>query len=209
MPNVININFNNAPPAQGGRRYDLVPEGTYLLEITETSQGLARSGSGRTVVGFGFRICEGESVGKKVGQTFTMPLDGNDSVFGIQQIHALILAVSKKATKPLEGGKKIDLDKLVGKQVVSEIQIETLKATEERREVQISRPVSFYRVGSDEAENKIEESTKANVDGAAADEAEATEAIVAEPETDAETPESEVPVAAEEPNADSIDDLFD
>ena len=204
----IKVNFKDAPPAQPGRPMDLLPEAGYRLTIGKPSADPAQGGTGRLVIKLPLTVTKGDQKGAQILQTFTLPKDGNDSQFGLQQFHALLIALGGKRRK---GADTIELDDLQGRTFFGDVADDYIPARENKPEKQISRVVGFWKLGSKE-QKEILKRNKAKAsdddddegDGDATDDADEDEA-----DSDTNADEEDEDGDDGDASADSDDDSSD
>src|SRR3990167_1647744 len=91
MAKDVIINFKGAEPVAGGRRYDRVPEGTYQLKIKKAV--VAQTSTDKPAITVTHSIAKGPLSGKAIGDMFVLPRKGtDDSIFGVQRLHGLMIA---------------------------------------------------------------------------------------------------------------------
>jgi len=138
---VIELDFSDAPPAQGGMGSDHVPPGTYKLTISSAEKAL--SSTKKSMVTMWFRVASGEFAGRKVVERFVIPANADDSRFGLQRFHALLVALGLPEQK---GRAKVSLAALVNKNVLADIDDEVQAATGRFPERVVSRILAFNRL---------------------------------------------------------------
>lgn len=189
MPRIVEVDFTDAPPAQGGAGGDHIPPGKYLLEVKNVAQEAARS-SGRPMFTAIFTVKGGAegTTGKSIRDNFVLPQTTSDSKFGLQRFHAFLLALGLNVSKP---NIKFDLDRLTGLTCIAEVYDDTLEARDGNRERVVTKVGSYFPVPA------------SNGTSAAPSQPQATEAIALGAAT---TPEATIggTAAAEE----DMDDLF-
>lgn len=197
MANEMTFDFSGAPPAQGKAGGDRIAPGTYLLGVASLDKTPAKSGRPMVTATLAVQN-EGLAIGKKLVERFAFPKpDSDDSVYGLQRWHAFLVACGMKERK---GKLTLDLDTIVGKEIVAEVDDEVVPANDGYPETIRSRPLAFYRKGGPEAAN-IGQVTA--VPTAAAAEATAVPAPAAAPAVAEPVVAEEAPAAADDP-----DDLF-
>lgn len=195
MPREIVVDFTDAPPAQGGAGSDYIPQGKYLWEIKSAEKTSAKS-SGAEMIVVELAVVQGVDgtayAGKKNIDRFTFPRNAEASKFGLQRFHALMVAVGYP---PQSGKVKIDLDKLVGRRVIGDVEDEHQAAQGEYGARTVSRIRSY---------------SSAKTPAAAKPAAETAPATEPEPEPE---PEPVAVTAADDGDltevASAVDDLFD
>ncbi len=191
--NTMEFDFTGAPPAQGAAGGARVAPGTYLLAVSSLDKSPAKSGR-PMVTATSVIKNDGPYVGKKLVERFAFPRpDSDDSPFGLQRWHAFLVACGLKERK---GKLTLDLDMLLNKEYVAEVDDEFQEAKDNFPARTVSRLLAFYRKNAPEAENVGQISAVPAV--AAPAPAPASVAAAAEPVTEA--------APAEEVTGD--DDLF-
>jgi hypothetical protein len=148
--NTIEFDFTGAPPAQGKAGGDRIAPGTYLLEVATLDSAPAKSGRPMVTATLVVKN-DGSYVGKKLVERFAFPKpDSDDSTFGLQRWHAFLVACGMKERK---GKLSLDLDTLIGKGLVAEVDDEYQEASGNFAARTVSRPLAFYSKKSPEADN--------------------------------------------------------
>lgn len=147
--NAMTFDFTGAPPVTGMPGGDRIAPGTYLLAVKALDK--APSKAGKPMVTATLAVAnEGPAVGKKLIERFVFPRSGtDDSDFGLRRWHGFLVALGMKERK---GKLTLDLNTLLTKELVSEVDDETVPASGEYAERTVSRPLAFYRKGSPEGE---------------------------------------------------------
>lgn len=112
MPNILTLNFDDAPPAQGGGAVH-VPPGEYVFKVGAVKIGTTKAGA--TMVNTEYVIAEGPHKGVKLYDRFPFPKTPADSKFGMQRMHAFLLALGARIPA---GSFKFNFDSLTNKVVV-------------------------------------------------------------------------------------------
>ncbi len=142
MP-VIDLDFTDAPPSEGGGLSDRVPEGDYRLRITKIES--RNTSTGKPMMSASFVIADGQQVGKRLVDQFVLPRPRtDDSKVGLQRFHMLLVAAGMKQQA---GRAKINTDNLVNKVVEATVEDRILQASNDGRypERTISSPVVYRR----------------------------------------------------------------
>ena len=124
MPTVT-LDFRKAPPAQAGGRQDYIKPGVHRFKVVKYDD--TDSKSGKTMHTFTIQITRGEEKGKKLTEYFPMPKGARDSLFPLQKLHAFLIAAGAKNTVGKQV--KIDLSRLVGKELSGEVGDERQEAS--------------------------------------------------------------------------------
>lgn len=177
------IDFDDAPPAQGGGQFDHVPAGTYILKAEKGIQGM--TSTEKPMVDVYFTVSEGNEKGRRIRSMFVIPRAGTeDSRFGVQRLNALLVACGLKAQS-----KKVKASALLkavgGKKVVAVIEDRVLPPRGSNPGMTISDPTEFHSLKSDQAKTYAQERDGA-LTAEPEDEEEAEEAVKGEPEEEAE-----------------------
>lgn len=142
----VELSFKGAPPAQLGGGQTHIPEGKYLLEITNASYG--KSKAGRDMFTIDFRVVQGggqrpdEFAGKKLTEYFVVDRSDESKLFGLQRFHGFLQAVYGKEFG--EASIRIDTDQLVGPKVICDVFDEEREATSDYPARVLSRCGAFY-----------------------------------------------------------------
>lgn len=107
---IIKVNFKGAPPSQGTIA-DRIPDGDYRFEVVKMVNGKAQSG--KEMITASYAVARGDQKGKRIVDRFAFPDAKDDSMFGLQRFHAMLLACGIKV--PADKAFNLDLDKVVGK----------------------------------------------------------------------------------------------
>jgi hypothetical protein len=146
----MEFDFTGAPPVQGKVGGDRIAPGTYLLEIGKLDPTPAKSGRAMITATLVVKN-DGPYVGKKLVERFSFPRPGSDdSSFPLQRWHAFLVAIGMKERK---GKLSLDIDTLIGKEIVAEVDDEFQEAKDNFPARTVSRPMAFHRTKSPEAEN--------------------------------------------------------
>jgi hypothetical protein len=213
MSQVIQLDFSSAPPAQGGVRTDIIPEGGYPLRVTKLEK--AQASTGKPMVRAHLEVAKGEYIGKSLQRLFVLQAGPDDSNFGLQQLHAFFVACG---LQPQTGQANIDLDAFVGRAVWADVADDYIPTKSGDRK--ISSPYAFYRLDSEEARSgaaKMQRVANGATEQPAPAPVQATmpeAAPIAAPVAASEAAEAAAPIAAavEEAasvNPDDLDSLFE
>ncbi|KKN05307.1 hypothetical protein LCGC14_1088650 [marine sediment metagenome] len=188
MANTMEFDFTGAPPAQGKAGGDRIAPGTYLMEVGTLDSTPAKSGRAMVTATLVVKN-DGPAVGKKLVERFAFPKPGSDdSTFGLQRFHAFLVACGMKERK---GTLSLDLDKLVGKELVAEVDDEFQEASGNFAARTVSRPLAFHRTKSPEAANVGQTTAVPAAAPASAPAAVAEAPVAAEAPAPAETAEDD------------------
>jgi hypothetical protein len=202
---VMVLDFDEAPPVQGGGgEADYIPPDNYTLRV-ETAEK-SESKNGKPMATVRFRVAEGEYTGKRLVERFVFPRAGtDDNNMGLRRFHGLLMALGFAEQR--KRGVKIDLEKLSGRECTAQVDDEYQEATEQYPARTRSRPIGFYPVekepaededdDEDEEEEVVEEAPKKK---APKDKAKAKKAKEPEPEDEDEDDDEE--------DMDELDDLL-
>lgn len=146
MATVIRLNFDDAPPAQGGGGIgDHIPSGGYLLKVNKMS--ITTTQTGKQMIVAEYRTEQN----KRITENFVIPRENtDDSKFPLQRFHAFIVACGVTEISG-QGFQNMDLEKMYGLTFVGDIVDEEIPAQNNYPARMTSRPNSYYRVGSEEA----------------------------------------------------------
>lgn len=151
MANTISLNWDNAPPAQGGGMGDHVPPGGYQLRVSKVRT--TDTNTGKKMIIAEYVITGPEQQGKHINDNFVMPRPGtDDSWFPMQRFHQLLVCLGGQQ---LSGQQDLDLDRMIGLEFVAEIRDDKIPARGNYAEQVISRCNAYYRVGSEEANDLL------------------------------------------------------
>lgn len=142
MPNIIEVDFREAPPTQGGAQTDHIPPGRYALKVERAESGV--STTKKPMLTFHFKVAQGEYAGKRVRGNFVLPADESDSKLGLQRFHAFVLAFGAKVG---ERKFKLDIDQFVGKVIAADVADNTIEANGRYPTRIVSTPEAYYPVG--------------------------------------------------------------
>lgn len=143
MSNVIELDFRGAPPAQGGGGTDVVPAGRYPLRVDRVEQ--SKTNAGRSMIVVHFKVAVGEYAGSRLRDRFVLPSSPDDSKFGLQRLHAFIVAFGSEIG---ERKVKLDLDQFVGKVVLADVQDNSIPATDRYPERKTSEPIAYHNAST-------------------------------------------------------------
>lgn len=149
--NTMTFDFTGAPPVTGMPGGDRIAPGTYLLGVKNLNKAPAKSG--RPMVTATFAVAnDGPALGKKVMERFVFPRADHpeDSDFALRRWHGFLVACGMKERK---GKLTLNLDTLLEKELVAEVDDETVPASGEYPERTQSRPMAFYRKSAPEAKS--------------------------------------------------------
>lgn len=150
----IQINFSGVDPVSGGRKFDRVPEGTYIVKVIKSE--LYQTSTDKPAITTTVRIEKGSMKGKKVGDMFLIPRkDTDDSNFALQRLSGLIVAGGKSKQKGKKSSKAVAAALLKLKPVVCEIADNIIEAVGEFKQRTVSSPVAYYAVGSKEGKEAL------------------------------------------------------
>ena len=176
----VQINFTGSDPVSGGRKFDRVPEGTYIVK--PTASALYQTSTDKPAITATITIMKGPMKGKKVGDMFLIPRkDTDDSNFAVQRLHGLIVAGGKSKQKGKKSSKAVAKALLKLKAVVCEIADNTIEGDGQYKQRTVSSPIAYYDAKSKEGK----EALKAN------DEAEEEDEDIDEDEEDSDEEEDE------------------
>lgn len=197
MAQNITLDFSNAPPAQPGQGFARIPEGQYPLRVSKLEG--TQAASGRPMVRGSLTVTSGEMSGKTIGVQFTLPKDADDSIFGLQQLHQFLVALGMK---PQDKNVTLDLEKFVKRELVADVQDDTIPARGQYSERIVSKPIAFYPKKGAAAKSP-------NGPAAAPAQAELPEAPAEEPAPAAVAVAEEVASDEVATDPDNLDTLFD
>lgn len=146
MGNIVELDFTNAPPAQGGPLADRIPPGFYALRIEKAEK--TQASTGRSMIVTTLRVATGEMVNKRLVERFVLPTGADDSRFGLQRFHQLLVSLGFKEQSARV---KLDLTKLQGRNCVAEVDDEEVPASGQWPARIQSRPMAYYATNSAEA----------------------------------------------------------
>lgn len=142
MPPEVIVNFKGADPVSGGGKFDRVPEGTYHVKVIKADS--VKTSTDKPALACTIAVSKGEYKGKKVSDWFVLPRKGtNDSIFGVQRLHGLMVATGMKR----QSGKVklVSIAKaLTNRECVCEIVDSTLPETESQKSRTVSSPEKYY-----------------------------------------------------------------
>ncbi len=141
MPTVIELDFQGAPPAQGGSQVDHIPVGRYPLRVERVESGTTATGKRRVIVNF--KVAAGSSNGSRLRDQFVLPAKPDDSKFGLQRLNAFFLACGANVG---EKKVKIDLDTFIGRNVAADVEDNTIPANNDYPERTVSAPIAYYPI---------------------------------------------------------------
>jgi ribosomal protein L12E/L44/L45/RPP1/RPP2 len=142
MPKMLSLDFRKDPPSLGGGGTDRIPAGVYRLKITGVSDPSNKSSTGKPMPVIRFSVVGPNEIGKRIQDNFVFPVPGSeDSAFGMQRFGGMLQAAGVDV--PTDRGFKIDLDRLIGKELWAEVGDNTLPANNGRAERTISRVVEY------------------------------------------------------------------
>ena len=194
MPTYVELDFSGggAPPVQSmGGESDHIPPGQYVLALDKVDKTPSKAGKPMATVSF--KVSSGEQDGKRLVERFVFPRKGHDdSAFGQQRFHGLLVALGSKELKTKV---KLDLDSLLGKKVIADVDDETQAATDSYPERTRSRPMGFLVA----AKVKVKVKAKANKEEPEPE---------PEPEPEEEPEEEESAEEADDDPTTGVDDLF-
>lgn len=199
--NTMTFDFTGAPPVTGMPGGDRIAPGTYLLAVKNLNK--APTKAGKPMVTATFAVAnDGPALGKKVMERFVFPRADHpeDSDFALRRWHGFLVACGMKERK---GKLTLNLDTLLEKELVSEVDDETVPASGEYPERTQSRPMAFYRKSAPEGKDVGKTSPIPTVAAPAAAPAQVAQPAAAPAEDDfaSEEPAEAAPAGEE-------DDLF-
>lgn len=142
MPRYAEVDFTDAPPAQGGQGGDHIPPGKYLVEVKNVAQESARTGRPMFTVILSVQSGEGTQ-GKTLRDNFALPQTQQDSKYGLQRFHAFLLALGLNISKPQI---KFDLDRLTSLKAIVEVYDDKMPPREGYEERIVSKVSGYYPV---------------------------------------------------------------
>lgn len=150
MATTIVVDFNDAPPEQGGRGSDKIPAGKYVIRVASFEDGVTGSGkkkvTGTYTVELGAQGATPEErqafKGKRLIETFTLESDQPGVVaFGKKKLHACWLALGMVIQA---GQQAYDMAGLVGRVCVVEVRDATMPASGNYSERVVSEITSYH-----------------------------------------------------------------
>ena len=148
MSNVIEVDFEGAPPAQGGRAVH-IPRGQYAFRIIGMGQSKTRGTPSKQMITAQLAVNDGEQKGAHLEDRFVFPATAEDTKYGIQRFNAFLQALGAN----VKGKMKIDLDALPGKLVLADVDDNVIPATDQYPEKTVSAPVAYYNIKTLQADN--------------------------------------------------------
>lgn len=145
--NLIELDFHDAPPAQGDEGSDRIPVGRYALRVDRATKRTTTTG--KPMITAFFKVAQGEHAGSRLRDQFVIPASPSDNKYGLQRFHALLVAINPQIGQQIAEKKvnfNLDLlkDKLVGADVVDNI----IPANGNYSEKTVSQPSIYYPVAS-------------------------------------------------------------
>jgi len=191
------VNFKGADPVSGGRRFDRIPEGTYLLKCVKAEGFKTRTK--KDALSVTMQVDKGPYQGKKVADIFVIPRVGTtDAIFPVQRLHGLMVAcgVSRQSGKVM-------LSKIArvlkGRSCVAEVVDSVLPETDDNKERTVSSPVAYFSAKSKEGvaalkpPKAVEEEEEEEEEGEEEEEEEEKEEEEKESDEDEDEEEEEEP----------------
>lgn len=111
MARTIRLNFKGAPPSAGDRS-DVIPPGDYRLEVAKMAETKSKS-SGKPMIVANFKVSVGEQKGKRLRENFMLPQSKDDSLVGLQRLHACLLSLGVKV--PADREFRLDFDSITAR----------------------------------------------------------------------------------------------
>lgn len=148
MANVIDLDFREAPPVQGGGT-SKIPPGRYLLQVTDVKSTTASTGAKMVTVTFS--VANGPHQYARLQDRFVFPKSATDSKFGLSRFHAFLLAIGVIVKNAKFN---FDLDLLKNRYVYADVIDEERQASEDGKYPArtVSSPQAYYnRKETDEA----------------------------------------------------------
>jgi len=131
------VDFKGADPVSGGRRFDRIPEGTYLLRVAQAKAATTSTNKPMLVVTL--KVAKGDYKGKQIGDWMVI----SGKMFSIQLLHGFMVACGL----PQQTG-RVALAKIAkavtGKSCVAEVADSIMGATDDRKEMTVSAAVAYH-----------------------------------------------------------------
>lgn len=152
MPRFVQLDFTDAPPAQGSGGITHIPPGKYPFKVTGAE--LRKSRAGNDMIVTTYEVTGQEHPGAVLRDNFVFAQPGG-SKYGMQRFHAFLLALGAKVQPSM----KLDLDSLVGHGAVVQVVDEEIPASGEYEAKMASKPFAYFTARGD---NPASSATSAN-----------------------------------------------
>lgn len=139
----MEFDFSKAPPAQGGGT-DHIPPGPYQVRAVKAAE--TKSNEGKPQVTVNFKVTKGEQADRRLTERFTMPTSDKDSAFGLQKLHAMLLAMGFKVDTKKK--MKLQLATIEGKTCMVEVRDNTYETGKgDKKRTVVTSQIDTFIIG--------------------------------------------------------------